>query len=473
KNTGNPATPAKKEILILFPFRSDQPASIIAVQAIKEEFGNAADLKADLYFEYFDFNRFKTDEYKQQMLSLYPAKYRQKSIDLVIIAGTVMLDFWLAHRKEILPNKPVVFFDVVTKSVASRQFPPDVTGVTAVVDYIQTLTWVLLARPSIKEIVIVHGVGTVDKDYIFPVDEMKKAFHGRLQLTDLSNLPLTEIKRRAAALPDSSVVLYHLMFEDAAGVKYRPIDALRELTRVSTVPVITAYDQFIGTGTIGGYMYSIEQQAKRTVRIGLRILRGEPANLMPITANQSNPFIFDHLALQRYGIGLSELPAKSIVKNRQYSLWENYRFQIIAGCAVIVLLTLLVLFLVVLTQKLTISRQALSKLNADLEALVQERTAALITTNHHLEDEIAERKRVQTELEKVVAELQGALAKVIELEGILPICSFCKKIRDNDGCWQVMESYIGHHSHAQFSHSLCPECAMKHYPEFFDDAIDQ
>lgn len=55
--------------------------------------------------------------------------------------------------------------------------------------------------------------------------------------------------------------------------------------------------------------------------------------------------------------------------------------------------------------------------------------------------------------------------RVRELEGILPICSFCKDIRDDRGVWTRMESYISHRSEAQFSHDVCPKCAREHYGE--------
>jgi hypothetical protein len=182
----------------------------------------------------------------------------------------------------------------------------------------------------VNEIVVVHGVGRADQEFIQPVDALIQVMGGQVRFIDLSNLPLTEIKARVATLPRSSVVLYTLMFEDAAGVKYRPIDALRELTAASVVPVISGYDQFIGTGTIGGYLYSIDQQARAAAQIGLRILRGEAAGAIPIYKDQTNRFIFDHPALQRFGIPLSALPPDSIIKNRQYSVWERYWSQITA-----------------------------------------------------------------------------------------------------------------------------------------------
>jgi hypothetical protein len=62
-------------------------------------------------------------------------------------------------------------------------------------------------------------------------------------------------------------------------------------------------------------------------------------------------------------------------------------------------------------------------------------------------------------------QLKKALAEVKILRGMLPICSFCKNIRDDKGYWNQIESYIGQHSEAEFSHSICPKCAKEHYPE--------
>ena len=65
-------------------------------------------------------------------------------------------------------------------------------------------------------------------------------------------------------------------------------------------------------------------------------------------------------------------------------------------------------------------------------------------------------------------QLQDALAEVKTLSGLLPLCSSCKRIRDDQGYWQQIEAYIRDHSEAEFSHSVCPECAKKLYPEVFD-----
>ncbi len=87
-----------------------------------------------------------------------------------------------------------------------------------------------------------------------------------------------------------------------------------------------------------------------------------------------------------------------------------------------------------------------------LEVMVEERTAELKAAKDHSD--------------KLVVDLEKALNEVKTLEGILPICSHCKKIRDESGRWHLMEEYIPEHSEAMVSHGLCPECADALYPKY-------
>ncbi len=83
-----------------------------------------------------------------------------------------------------------------------------------------------------------------------------------------------------------------------------------------------------------------------------------------------------------------------------------------------------------------------------------------------LKKEIDKRKITEKENEKLIADLQQALVDIKRLSGLLPICTHCKKIRDDSGIWNQLESYIHHHSEADFSHSICPDCAKEHYPDY-------
>ncbi|MCI5167397.1 MAG: PAS domain S-box protein [Candidatus Electrothrix sp. GM3_4] len=78
---------------------------------------------------------------------------------------------------------------------------------------------------------------------------------------------------------------------------------------------------------------------------------------------------------------------------------------------------------------------------------------------------ISKRKTIEQEREKLINKLQLALSEIKILRGILPICSFCKKIRNDDGYYEQIEAYIHKHSGVDFSHTVCPTCMKMHYPE--------
>jgi PAS domain S-box-containing protein len=88
--------------------------------------------------------------------------------------------------------------------------------------------------------------------------------------------------------------------------------------------------------------------------------------------------------------------------------------------------------------------------------------------------DITERKKAEKEkdlvigkLEKLTVKLEKTLEEAETLRGIIPICSICKNIRDDKGFWNKVEHYIQKHSLADFTHGICPDCAEKHYPEFY------
>lgn len=99
------------------------------------------------------------------------------------------------------------------------------------------------------------------------------------------------------------------------------------------------------------------------------------------------------------------------------------------------------------------------------QAIVETRKQDNICVSSGCLTDVSKEMEAEEEREKLVVELQNAIAKVKILSGMLPICAWCKNIRDDKGYWSQIETYIRHHSEADFSHSICPDCAKKHYPE--------
>ena len=89
----------------------------------------------------------------------------------------------------------------------------------------------------------------------------------------------------------------------------------------------------------------------------------------------------------------------------------------------------------------------------------------LIFGARNLQRHTRARQQAEAERERLILELQDALANVKTLRGLIPICASCKKIRDDQGYWTQLETYLARHSDAEFSHGLCLDCIRKLYPE--------
>ena len=89
--------------------------------------------------------------------------------------------------------------------------------------------------------------------------------------------------------------------------------------------------------------------------------------------------------------------------------------------------------------------------------------------NHRLAEEIEARKQTETERLELIDDLTKALEEIKTLRGIIPICSHCKKVRDDDGYWEKIEDYLYKYSGTELSHGICPDCLKKYYPDLLED----
>ena len=91
----------------------------------------------------------------------------------------------------------------------------------------------------------------------------------------------------------------------------------------------------------------------------------------------------------------------------------------------------------------------------------------------HVARDVTSQKLAEKEREKLIKKLQVTLDELKILRGILPICSFCKNIRNDEGYYEQIEGYIHKHSGVDFSHTICPDCMKKHYPEEHDSIMQK
>ena len=85
--------------------------------------------------------------------------------------------------------------------------------------------------------------------------------------------------------------------------------------------------------------------------------------------------------------------------------------------------------------------------------------------------DITVRKQIEAERELLIRNLRSAIEQIKTLKGLVPMCSGCKKIRDDHGYWEKVESYLSRHADIKFTHGLCPDCLKSLYPEYSGDEV--
>ncbi len=130
----------------------------------------------------------------------------------------------------------------------------------------------------------------------------------------------------------------------------------------------------------------------------------------------------------------------------------------------LVVIAVICLGAIMITVVLIVFNRRLSNLVALRTQKLQEANLKLIEHKELLEETVQQRTKT---LQEKNDQLEQALSEVKTLSGLIPICASCKKIRDDEGYWNQIETYISQHSKADFSHGICPDCAKKLYPDLY------
>ena len=158
-------------------------------------------------------------------------------------------------------------------------------------------------------------------------------------------LPMVELRRRVAALPSDTAIIYTAINIDGAGTAYVPHEALAAIADAANRPIVVDVELNVGYGGAGGFVTTPRPVGEAAARLALRILDGEDASKIAVAAGDFTRPIFDWRQLQRFGISESSLPPGSEIRFRPRSLWDQYRWHVIGVLAVVLLQAALIFWL--------------------------------------------------------------------------------------------------------------------------------
>jgi len=269
-------------------------------------------------------------EYIKALLSGQPP-------DLIVPVGAPAAFFLQRNRAQLFPLAPMLILGADIRRIPGATRTERDTGVLLDLDLPAYVENILQLLPQTKNLAVVVGNSPVERYWTSELRRAFEQFADRVNITWFNDLTLSEMEERAARMPAQSVIFWFLLSEDAAGVPYSEDRALEAMREISAVPIFGIGDYQLGRGIVGGPL-----MRTKAADVALRILKGDKPSSLDPPSVRFGPPAYDSRELQRWGISEARLPHESVVHFRQPSMWEQYRWPIMAVAAIIPLQSILI-----------------------------------------------------------------------------------------------------------------------------------
>ena len=336
-----------KRILVLYWYNKDFPGNATSDQSIQLVLNSAPSGNIEYYAEFLETNRFPGEDQAITLRDYLRRKYAERPIDVIIATADATVEFFRKYRNDIFPNTPLVFTAANSPPAKDCEAGPGMTGVVNHQSYRENVDLIRTLHPNTENVFIVSGSVEHDKRYETPARQELQGYDDAVKITYLTDLSLSELTSTMKSLPKRSIVLYVWQQGiDDNGTLLESSDFMSAVTSSATVPIYGQASWHVGKGAIGGYVRSAESTAMRAAEIALRIANGEHPHEIPIEKSPVVP-MFDWRELKRWGISEDAVPAGSIIKFRNVSFWEQYKWYLIGVISVVLLQSMLIAGLII------------------------------------------------------------------------------------------------------------------------------
>lgn len=376
--------PEPKRVVVLYWDNKDFPGNVEFEESFKTRFQPTKRQDVEYFPEYFELSRFSEEKQISTFRDYLKAKYANRNVDVVVASADGPLNFLLKNRAEIFPNSSIVFVANDPPKPEALAISPGATGIHYQNSYRETLDLALRLHPKADRVFVISGTPQRDRRYERAA-QAELFDYGDIEITYLTDLPLPQLTAVTKSLPANSVILY--VWQQALNEQGKLLESYEVLARIvpeASAPIYGFGTVNLGSGIVGGYLQGPEMNGAKSAELAERVLSGTPARDIPVERAQRVP-MFDWRQLRRWNLAESSLPPDSVVRYREFTFWELYKWRIVAGLTLIVLQAAFIVVLLVERRRRRRAKEALDLLNAELEERIAARTAALNAKTRELE----------------------------------------------------------------------------------------
>ncbi|TXL81674.1 PAS domain S-box protein [Vineibacter terrae] len=340
-----PARAQVKHVLIIGPNTYELAASAIVTSAASKRLAESWPGKVEVFTEFLDSSRFSGQRFEQTIATYLSEKYAATPPDVILALGPQSLRFVIGQRSRIGPATPLVFCCISPTTLASVELPANAGGIISDFDLAKTMELAASLQPDARNVAVIAGSTAFDKQWAETARRQLAAFEPRYTFRYLTGLPIAQLLDELRRLPRNTIVIYTTMFADGAGRPFpSPRDIVPAVSEASRAPVYSPYDSYLDLGIVGGHMDTFEATGIAIADLALEAMAGGKLTVRP---NSTRSYRVDWRQLQRWGLSETNLPAGTVILNKDPSFWERYHDVIIATAAAFALQTAVVMFLLV------------------------------------------------------------------------------------------------------------------------------
>jgi signal transduction histidine kinase len=301
-----------------------------------------SDIPITIYSQQLEYNHFKGPEYETLLHAFIKEKFRSTPIGVIVADGFDALQFAVRLRTELDPEIPIVFSNIDDDTAAELKFLSNVTGTTIQRPLSHALVTAKALVPGLKRIAVV-GDALEQQTYRRHYKRELLAITQDVEFIDFTGLPMIELRRRVATLPEDAAIFYTTF--SSSGARYSSNEGLALVAEAANRPIVIDQETRLGHGGTGGFLLQAAPIGEATARILLRLFNGESASTIPVVAGEFVKPVFDWRELKHWKIPEDNLPSGSEIRFREYDAWQQYRPRIIAISAALLLQAALISWL--------------------------------------------------------------------------------------------------------------------------------
>ena len=313
---------------------ADRPRTVVLIDASSSRIGvNTAvidgvlerlssERDVSLAVEHLDIRSGTNAAERQAVGQMLLTRYGGKEIGALIVLENRALDFVLSIRDSAFGSAPIVFGATNSKIEARSETAPDFTGVIGDHDLRTNVELILSHHPNLERIYVVNGDQRVlDLETVTEIEGR----HENIDLIPLAVGEISELEAELGRLEDRSAVLLVDLPRKAGGLTLDRHTAIVRLETATDAPVYGVYEESLGYGIVGGYLQSAELLGRTLAEITISVLNGVPAADIPLLREIPHRYMFDFRQLNRFGLDLADLPARSVVIEEPDTFYYRYR----------------------------------------------------------------------------------------------------------------------------------------------------